>query len=415
MPYDIFISYRRNGGENIARQIEFLLENYGYKVFIDLDACNTASWEKRIKTGIEESKVFLFILSDGALDRCLDESDMVRMEVEYAYQLRKDIIPVNPDRQFVDFPDTCPALVREALGQHTFYDIFSGQHLKTTVNALIEQRIMESVKPSTQTAYNNRKTKHKKSVNLIWWSLAIIGIILISVGAILIFPNQSLFNIKADMGKNIKVAENKGYEPLLNNKDDIVASLSAIDTLVSEKVVNTNPKEKIPVKNERQAKPSIYKVGDYYDVNGVSGVVFTVTNNGRNGKILSLDLSKVQWCTDSEYYKDILIKAEDEYNGKLNTDKIAQYTHTKYPIVQWCSRLGNEWYIPSKEELLIIARNKEKINTTLKKHDATHLQDWYWSSTEYSKKNAWGVDMSTGNAGFKRKHGNMYVRAITKF
>jgi hypothetical protein len=28
---------------------------------------------------------------------------------------------------------------------------------------------------------------------------------------------------------------------------------------------------------------------------------------------------------------------------------------------------------------------------------------------------SWGVDMSTGNAGFKRKHGNMYVRAITKF
>lgn len=41
MAYDIFISYRRDGGADIARQIQLVLENYGYKVFLDYDSANT--------------------------------------------------------------------------------------------------------------------------------------------------------------------------------------------------------------------------------------------------------------------------------------------------------------------------------------------------------------------------------------
>ena len=80
MAYDIFISYRREGGSDVARQVQLLLENHGYKVFFDLEACNASSWEKRIKAGIEESKVFLFIMSKGSLDRCKNEGDWVSKE-----------------------------------------------------------------------------------------------------------------------------------------------------------------------------------------------------------------------------------------------------------------------------------------------------------------------------------------------
>ena len=147
MAYDIFISYRREGGSYVARQIQLLLENHGYTVFFDLDECNASSWEKKIKSGIEESEVFLFILSQGALDRCRNEGDWVRKEVEYAYELKKNIVPINPDREFDVFPADCPELVRTALGQHSFFEIYTGQQLKTTVDALVKQRLQEYVEP----------------------------------------------------------------------------------------------------------------------------------------------------------------------------------------------------------------------------------------------------------------------------
>ena len=147
MAYDIFISYRREGGEKTARLVQLILEDYGYKVFLDYDSCNASSWEKRIKAGIEESKVFLFIMSQGALDRCRNERDWVRKEVEYAYELKKNIVPINPDREFDVFPADCPELVRTALGQHSFFEIYTGQQLKTTVDALVKQRLQEYVEP----------------------------------------------------------------------------------------------------------------------------------------------------------------------------------------------------------------------------------------------------------------------------
>ncbi len=147
MAYDIFISYRREGGEKTARLVQLILEDYGYKVFLDYDSCNASSWEKKIKSGIEESEVFLFILSKGALDRCRNEGDWVRKEVEYAYELKKNIVPINPDREFDVFPADCPELVRTALGQHSFFEIYTGQQLKTTVDALVKQRLQEYVEP----------------------------------------------------------------------------------------------------------------------------------------------------------------------------------------------------------------------------------------------------------------------------
>ena len=148
MTYDIFISYRRDGGADIARQIQLVLENYGYKVFLDYDSANTESFEKKIKSGIAEAPIFLFVLSNGSLGRCCNDGDWVRKEIEYAFELQKNIVPVNPDREFRDFPNDCPELVRKALGQHTFVEIFTGQQLKPTIETLVKQRIQPIVSPT---------------------------------------------------------------------------------------------------------------------------------------------------------------------------------------------------------------------------------------------------------------------------
>lgn len=104
--YDIFISYRRDGGEFTAKILRDRLEKQGYRVFFDVETLRSGDFNKRLYTVIDECRDFLLVLSPNALDRCVNEDDWVRYEVERALLKEKNIIPVML-RGFV-FPDTLP-------------------------------------------------------------------------------------------------------------------------------------------------------------------------------------------------------------------------------------------------------------------------------------------------------------------
>ena len=46
--YDIFISYRREGGADFARQMQLALKTKGYNVFLDFDALKDGVFDRRI-------------------------------------------------------------------------------------------------------------------------------------------------------------------------------------------------------------------------------------------------------------------------------------------------------------------------------------------------------------------------------
>ena len=98
--YDIFISYRRVGGADFARQMQLALKNKGYKVFLDFDELKDGVFDRRIEMAINRSKVFLFVLSPHALDRCKNEDDWVRREIECALISKCHIVPVSPNVTF---------------------------------------------------------------------------------------------------------------------------------------------------------------------------------------------------------------------------------------------------------------------------------------------------------------------------
>lgn len=102
----IFISYRRRGGNHLARLIETVLKSLGYEVFLDVESMRAGKFNEQIYRAIEACSDVLVILSEHALDRCVDPEDFVRKEVEYALELKKNVIPVM-DPDFV-FPDTMP-------------------------------------------------------------------------------------------------------------------------------------------------------------------------------------------------------------------------------------------------------------------------------------------------------------------
>jgi hypothetical protein len=148
MQYDIFISYRRATGKNFARIIKPELEKRGFRVFLDFDELKDGVFDKRIMDAIEESTIFLMILSKGALDRCANEGDWVREEILYASEHDKHIVPVEVDKSFREIPEGVPQDVRNVLGAHQFSQVDTESLLEVSMEKLVRERICPHVKPN---------------------------------------------------------------------------------------------------------------------------------------------------------------------------------------------------------------------------------------------------------------------------
>lgn len=93
--YDIFISYRRDGGEFTAKILRDRLEKLGYSVFFDVESLRSGDFNTHLYSVIDECTDFLLVLSPNALDRCANEGDWVRQEVERALSKEKRFITEN--------------------------------------------------------------------------------------------------------------------------------------------------------------------------------------------------------------------------------------------------------------------------------------------------------------------------------
>lgn len=146
MKYDVFISYRREGGKEFARSIKAALELRGYTVFLDFDELKDGIFDSRILEAIEASPVFLFILSNGSLDRCINDDDWVRKEVEHAYSHGRHIIPINKDGDFTGLPDQLPDILAEVFSRNQYSDVMVGQLFEASMDKMVKERIAPVVK-----------------------------------------------------------------------------------------------------------------------------------------------------------------------------------------------------------------------------------------------------------------------------
>ena len=104
MSEQVFISYRRDGGDAIASLVSNKLKAQGYTVFYDYDSLGGGCFDERIFDAIEHCRDFVLILSPHSLDRCVNGDDWVRSEIRSALRHQKNIVPVMlPD---FTFPET---------------------------------------------------------------------------------------------------------------------------------------------------------------------------------------------------------------------------------------------------------------------------------------------------------------------
>lgn len=94
MSYQVFISYRRDGGFETASLIAEKLRNAGFQVFLDIESLRSGKFNEQLYAVIEECTDFIVVLPRDGLERCVNEEDWVKKEVRCAIQHQKNIIPV---------------------------------------------------------------------------------------------------------------------------------------------------------------------------------------------------------------------------------------------------------------------------------------------------------------------------------
>lgn len=105
--YDIFISYRRDGGYEMARLLYEHLKNLGLNPFFDLEELRSGPFNAKLYNVIEESENFVLVLPPHGLDRCVSPDDWLRLEIQHAVQKNKNIIPLM--MQGFSWPSVMPA------------------------------------------------------------------------------------------------------------------------------------------------------------------------------------------------------------------------------------------------------------------------------------------------------------------
>ena len=148
--YDIFISYRRDNGEDKARILNQFLSTVGYRVFFDHESGMTGDFETEILAAVEIAPVFLMLMTPHCFDRCNEEGDWVRRELERAMVFGKLIIPIRPnydDSMFKDLPMGIPECVSR-LSKLEFAEIDFHKNFKSSAGTMVEEQIKKLVQPS---------------------------------------------------------------------------------------------------------------------------------------------------------------------------------------------------------------------------------------------------------------------------
>ncbi len=208
MKYDIFISYRRINGAQYARIIQLMLIQRGYNVFLDYDEIKDGIFSNKIEKAIQGAPIFMLILSKDSLERCENEDDWLRQEIQFALKYKKNIIPINPDKTFTGIESTkIPKEIQTATLRNQHSEIDFGQLLGISIDKMITDRIVPIIgsrerQIKTDNTYDlalatlHRQDRHNKFIR----RLTITGVIAI----VLIILATCIWFIFKDLEKSDK-------------------------------------------------------------------------------------------------------------------------------------------------------------------------------------------------------------------
>merc|ERR1719402_326021 len=72
---DVFISYRRSNGSQLASLLKVHLQLRDYTVFLDVQGLEAGKFDNNLLQSIRSSKHFILICTAGAMDRCKNDDE----------------------------------------------------------------------------------------------------------------------------------------------------------------------------------------------------------------------------------------------------------------------------------------------------------------------------------------------------
>ncbi|XP_061924084.1 NAD(+) hydrolase SARM1 [Entelurus aequoreus] len=114
---DVFISYRRTTGSQLASLLKVHLQVRGFSVFIDVEKLEAGKFEDKLIQSVQRARNFILVLSANALDKCMEDAamkDWVHKEIVTALAGKKNIVPVTDNFAWPD-PTSLPEDMRSIL------------------------------------------------------------------------------------------------------------------------------------------------------------------------------------------------------------------------------------------------------------------------------------------------------------
>ena len=130
------------------------------------------------------------------------------------------------------------------------------------------------------------------------------------------------------------------------------------------------------------------KITDSFDKKDVIGVY------GYDNQVIALESKGLKLSDDYQLpghpkVIDDLSEAKKDLDGYGNTKQLKSLG-IKSNALDYCEKLGKDWYIPSLGQVKLVAENMLRINLTLKHLGKDTLPfSWFWSSTLRSSQYAW--------------------------
>ena len=154
--FDIFISYRRSDGKNMARTITETLKGKNYRCFLDFDRLKGGKFDDKIQQAIKDAPIFIAVMTPHYLVRQKKDKeeenqneDWVYKEIEFAIKNDKYIITINCNGQIKSIPNEVPPNISQALSAHTFAVVYDEQTYESNMEDLIKDWISEVLPPPT--------------------------------------------------------------------------------------------------------------------------------------------------------------------------------------------------------------------------------------------------------------------------
>lgn len=165
--YEVFISYRRSDGTELARSIKEILSS-DYKVFFDHSSLRDGKWRMKLNQALEEVPVILCLMTRDLFGDWGKQGDCVQHELERAIEKNKLIIPVEVSGDFNGIPEGIPSKIKSAIEGEQFALVHKDQSFERDIHDIKER--LRSVVERSREKMRRGDNEIQKAKNYLWGS-----------------------------------------------------------------------------------------------------------------------------------------------------------------------------------------------------------------------------------------------------